>query len=391
MDSFTQSDLTQLLDVESTPKVTIYAPTVRAGREVRQNATRFANSVREAHSRLIAQGTEQRQADALLETARQLESDNDFWQHQGDVLAVFIADGFFRNFRLAAEPEEKLTVGPRFFVRPLARLLQDNGRFYVLAVSQNRVRLLEGNQYGLDEREVDGLPTDLQSALNIDEFRDHLDQHTTAGPAGAGDMLFHGQGGSSIDVKKRDELLEFFRRIDRALDSFFGNDRIPLLFAGVEYEFSLFREASQYETLVDQPITGNPDQASEKELHRQAWEIMQPRLAGERDRAVQQWEQAVSNDRSIAKLEQVVLAARQQAIQTLLVAERQEHWGVVDEEVGSVVTADPENAGAEELLNYAAARTLGSGGSVYTLPAEKVPGSQGAAALLRYPSNQLAW
>ena len=43
-------------------------------------------------------------------------------------------------------------------MRPLLPLLIGGGRFYVMALSQDEIRLFEGTRFSLDELAVDGLP-----------------------------------------------------------------------------------------------------------------------------------------------------------------------------------------------------------------------------------------
>jgi hypothetical protein len=42
-------------------------------------------------------------------------------------------------------------VSERFHVKPLLPLLSGDGRFYVLALSQNEIRLLQGTRYSVEQ------------------------------------------------------------------------------------------------------------------------------------------------------------------------------------------------------------------------------------------------
>ena len=59
-------------------------------------------------------------------------------------LALFLAEGFFRRFRLPTAFVETVAVNRRFMVNPLIPLLSERDLFFVLALSQNQVRLLRG-------------------------------------------------------------------------------------------------------------------------------------------------------------------------------------------------------------------------------------------------------
>jgi hypothetical protein len=385
MDTFTRGDLQRISSMTAEPALSIYMPTYRAGREVRQNATRLKNLLNQARQQLDCYGLEPRQIDKMLEEISKLEADDNWWQNQSDGLAMFVAPDRFERYRLPLDFSELVTVAKRFHVRPVVSLLQSDGRFYVLAVSQNRVRLLEATRYGVEELHPAHLPTDLRSALNVDEYVSTLQQHSTSTPRVAGGMMFHGQGGADMDVRKRSEIVQFFHRIDAALTKYFGGDRTPLLFAGVDYLFPLFRETCDYHGLVDDAVSGNPDDLTAMEIHEQAWRVMEPRFAAERDAALGRYRNAASGELAESDVVRIMRAARSGAIETLVVSAEAQRWGIIDEHSGAVQLTNANVEGAEELLNYAAVQTLIANGTVFSVSSERLPHGEEVVALLRYP------
>ena len=103
---FLRNDLDELLACEAQPAVSIYLPTHKAGREIRQDSIRLRNLLGEAAKRL---GAERRPPDveALLAPARRLVEDEEFWRHQDQGLAIFIAPGFERVHKLPIEVAEE--------------------------------------------------------------------------------------------------------------------------------------------------------------------------------------------------------------------------------------------------------------------------------------------
>jgi hypothetical protein len=75
-----------------------------------------------------------------------------------DGLALFLGPSGLRRFRVPLRLPELVTVGNGFVVRPLLPLLAPDGHFYVMALSQDEIRLFEGTRFGLDELALDGLP-----------------------------------------------------------------------------------------------------------------------------------------------------------------------------------------------------------------------------------------
>ena len=125
------------------PCVSVFLPAHRMTPDSGQDAIRLRNLLDEAEKRLVAGDLRAPVAREVLRPGRDLLRPGWFWSYQSDGLAVFLAPGWSRIFRLPKEFPELVVVTGRFHIKPLLALLAA-GRFYVLALSQNQVRLLEG-------------------------------------------------------------------------------------------------------------------------------------------------------------------------------------------------------------------------------------------------------
>ena len=152
----------------------------------------------------------------VLEPADALLADGDFWQHQSDGLAVFASDGQFERFRVPLRLEELVIVARRFQLKPLFPLLTGDGHFYILALSQNEVRLLEATRHSVDEIEVEQLPDSFREAVGLDDLEKELQFHTrSAERGGQRAAMFHGHGPGEEITKEL--LTKYFRQIDEAV------------------------------------------------------------------------------------------------------------------------------------------------------------------------------
>lgn len=387
MDSLHLDDLRDLVNADDSPCISIYLPTFRAGREVRQNAIRWKNLVDEVRQCLSDYRQHDQSMSERLKELDALTENDDFWQHQSDGLAAFASANACKRFRLPLEFDEFASVGNRYHVSPLLPLFEADGQFYILAVSQNSVRLLSGTKYQVGELSPEILPTDLQSALNIDEYMSTLQHHSGSGVSADQNSIFHGHGGSDPDVKKQDEILQFFHRIDDALQKFFDDKQKPLVFAGVDYLFPIFQKACSHAGLVDQSVTGSPDDLSPEELHEQAWSVVEPVFSADRQAALERYSQSAHTDRATEDVDTIVSAAQQGQVETLLVAaEAEPVWGVVSES-GEIRRVQREDNAAEDLLNYAVIQTLLNSGAIYTVERDQLNGHAPAVATLRYPQT----
>lgn len=155
MDIFSRDELRPLIEVHTVGciSVSIYMPTFRAGRaDVQQNPVRLKNLLREAQERLEKIGLRRAEAHAYLGPAQSLLDDGTFWLDMSDGLVVFLSKDYFRYYRLPTEFTELVVVANRFHIKPLLPMLATDGRFYVLAISQNTVRLLQCTRWGTRRR-----------------------------------------------------------------------------------------------------------------------------------------------------------------------------------------------------------------------------------------------
>lgn len=381
MDLFTRDNLKTLLEEDRKPCVSIFMPTHRGGGE--EDPIRWRNHLGEAEEYLVANGLRVPEAKALLQPARQLVEDVTFWKNQCDGLAYFLAPQFQRVFRLPLAFEDLVMVGGRFQVTPLLPLLSGNGRFYVLALSQNAVRLLQGTRYRVTEVDLKGVPKSLSEALLTHDTDEPLTFHARPTSGGTWGAIFSGHGVGIDDAK--DDLLRYFQRIDRGLRPVLQEERSPLVLAAVDYLLPLYRQANTYPHLLDTGIEGNPDRLSSKELHDRAWPLVAPLFKHVQEQAVAQYRQLAGTGRTSHEVKEVVAAATEGRIETLFVAQGRPCWGKFDPATGQVEEHDQKKPGDNDLLNLAAAHSLRHGKPVYALEPKQMPDRSRLAAVFSLP------
>jgi hypothetical protein len=367
-------------------------PTHRAGAETQQNPIRLKNLLGQAEERLLAsdrdrggRGLRTPEVQARLEPASELVEDGQFWQHQSDGLAIFISAEIAEHYRLPFDFEELVVVADRFHMKPLLRLLSGDGHFFILALSQDQVRLLQGSRYSVGAVELESAPSNLAEALRFDDPERRLQFHTASGPTGGKGgrpAMFYGQGAPSQDEKG--DILRYFQKLDAGLQEFLSGEQAPLVLAGVDYLLPLYREANTYPHLVEKGIEGNPENLSAKELHQRAWAIVQPRFLGEREVAAERYRQLAGTDQATDDLNEIVPAAYHGRVETLFVALDLQQWGTFDPAANEVRLRQEREPGAGDLLDFAAVQALLHGASVYVVEPDQMPAGASLAAVFRY-------
>lgn len=362
--------------------VSIFMPTYRMSTETLQNPIRFKNLMQQAEEQLVTGGLRGQAARDLLEPARKLD-DYQFWQHQSDGLAIFISTNVFRYYCLPLNFEELVVVTDRFHVKPLLPLLTSDGKFYILALSQNEVRLLQGTRYSVSEVDLADVPQSIAEALKYDDPEKQFQFHTGTQQVG-GDRagMFHGQGAGNDEQK--DRLLRYFRKVDRGLQELLKNQRSPLVLAGVDYLLPIYKEANTYPCLMDEGITGNPEELKAEQLHSSAWEIVQPHFEQAQQDVVNRYQELAGTGQTANTIQDVVSAAYYQRVESLFVPVGVQQWGLFNPSNSEVQLHQEHEPGDEDLMDFAAIQTILNGGTVYAVEPEKVPGDERLAAIFRY-------
>jgi len=370
------------------PCVSIFMPTLRTG-DTQQNPIRFKNLLRAAEEGLEQWGLRDGEATTLLAPARRLMDDRIFWGHLDDGLALFRSPAVFKTYRLPLELRELSVVEDRFHLKPLFSLLMEDGHYYVLALSLKSIRLILATRH--EAREIDlGDAGDLAKSFRevMSGLTRRFALESPAGPGAVGRSRIYPRHSIGEDDLKA-EIREYFQVVDDGLaDPALDIDRqAPFVLAGVEYLLPRFREASRLPHILDEGLTGNPDDLSAEELRDKAWDIVEPVLLAARRRAAERCVELLGTGRASAQLEEILPAACDGRVDTLFTARGVRVWGTYDpgeRRVEPQVDQQSQAPGSEDLLDRAAVETFQRGGTVYAVERQDVPGGYALAAIFRY-------
>ncbi len=382
-DAILPEDLPMLLDAHDKSVVSICMPVQLVEAQVQQNPIRLKNLLREAEQRLLERDVGEAEISELLAPAQELlREENVFWLHRDVSLVLFLEPGHMHTYSLPVEVEERVVIGRRFHVRPLIRVLQHQGVFYVLALNLGGIHLYEATRFDLNEVALEDVPLWLEEALRYDDFERQIQHHTSSSRHARGKQtaVFHGQGVAGDDARVKQNILRFFRQVDNGVRNVLGSEQAPLILVGVGHLQGIYREANHYTHLIDGGIDCNPEELSASELHRRALAVASPLLNAERDEAVERYSDLSGSDRAADALKTVVPAAYHQRVDTLFVPEGVQCTGTFDP---SDHAALQEDNGGIDLIDEAVAHSLLNAGKVYVLPQNDMP-ARSVAAIFRY-------
>jgi hypothetical protein len=380
MSVLTRENIRILMAAQKGPCVSIFIAMHRSGPETQQDPIRFRNLLREAEERLITRGLPAAEAKELLKSAQKLLQGDLFHQHQSDGLAMFLSGEMFHYYLLPFVFKELVIVADGFRIRPLLPLLSGDGRYFVLALSQNKVRMLQGTHYSINEVDLLDVPKNLAETLRDDDSWRDMQMHSgISGGEGKLSAIKHGD-----EVDRKENIRRYFRQIDKGLHELLRDERVPLVLAGVDYLHPIYREVNTYPHLMDEEVAGNPERLSAEELHGKAWGIVRGYFLKAQQEAVDRYKQFVSSGRTSNRVRKIVPAAYHGKIELLFILADLRQWGTFDPQTDEIHLHKKEKTGDEDLLEFATVQTLVNGGTVYVVEPEKMPDEGSLAAMFRY-------
>ena len=346
------------------PALTITLPTHRTSPENRQDPIRMSNLVAEAQERLLAEFSK-REIESLLTQLNELVESIDF-RYSLDGLVLFVNRDCARAFFLPFSLKERVVVDETFYTRDLIYAMNRTPRYWVLVLSEQPTRLFEGSHETLIEVKEDVFPL------------------THTGPGGGSPL----PGGFGIKKSQyRDERhRQFFRQVDAALRPFLLDDPLPLIVVGVDRYLAFFSEVSDHKDAISATLEGSHDSTPAHELGNLVWPVVKQALAEDRQKYLEELNQAIS-ERKIASTIDDVWRMAQAGRGRLLFIEEDFHFPArVDESGMHIKPADDIEAPdvLDDAVDEVVTAVLDKGGEVVFLENGQLDAHSRIALILRY-------
>lgn len=357
-----------LVEARADACVTIYLQTTPVTREIETARIELGNLRREAQKQLEEAGFDKRRLASLVDQIDGLIDDGPFWAHQANSLAIFVTPDRIRTYRLANKLTSMVQVADRFHLKPLLRARTFAHSAFVLALSENAVRLIEVHaDMAAVPVTVPDMPKDAASAVG----KSTLNDRSFSGRV-------HGSEGQNVWFE------QYSRKVDAALRPILAGRETPLILAATGRLASVFRQISSFPQMLEDTISDSPDRLTEAELAERARPILDKVYAAKIAEIHDRFEERLGDRRAITDISDVARAATFGMVDTLLVDIDSTVPGFVDDDTGAVTFVEVDDAKAYGVVDEIAGRALVSGATVLAVRRDDIPRKGDVAAILRY-------
>lgn len=361
----TDAELRTLAATRDLHCVSMYVPTGTRAAEAEKGRIELGNQLATAIAQLEEVGASTSDIAAIRQAVEDLIADSMFWSYQSTSLAVLVTVDRLQAYRVPNRLSATVQVSDRFHLKPLLRAVSFPQAAFVLALSQNAVRLIEVTIDGsADDVAIADLPTD---ASRIFATRGEKGSVRLIGAEGEKTLLGH-----------------YARRVDDAIRPTLNGLHVPLILAATEPLASIFRSTTRYDAVADEVIRGNPETMSADELAAATRPILDGLYAAATARLGEQVSDAIGSGSGSGDLSDLARAATYGAISTLMVDIDPVVPGFLDEQSGAITFSDRDDAVDYGIVDEIARRALLTGARVVAVRADEVPGGGHAAGIMRF-------
>ncbi|KAB3536037.1 hypothetical protein F8154_04555 [Alkaliphilus pronyensis] len=338
MNYLTKDLLTSLIKENYNEKcVSIFIPTAQVGKEASVGSISLKNLLDIAKIELQKDGFSSKKAHQFLRSAYDLVDNSMFWSYQKEGLWIFITSEEIDYYRLPIGFKQLVILSKGLYIQPLLKFFVADTDFYILALSQQKIRLIHCTKYSSKE-----INNDINNKW---------------------ESVYQSNGIDCEDSKKG--ICKFLQHVSSSLLKYIDVKDAPIILAGVDYILSIFKELQPQINIHKKVILGNSDDLSVDELHGKGLELLEAYFNKPIHKAQEEYKHKSESKQVCNCIEKAISSAYNGRIKTLLVTAGVRQWGTYKPYSNDIILYEDRKPNSIDLINFAATHTFLNGGKVY--------------------------
>lgn len=374
----------ELVSKQFMHSVSVYLPMHKTGKEQNENLAQanLKSCIKEVHQLLAEHQMRENEINVYLKPLRDLIANIDLWRNPSDGLAIFLNKDGLNYYSFPIVFDTQIYVSDHFYLMPLLPMYHGDGTYYLLELSEDYVKLYECSRYGCKDLFIEDVaPKQLEHAVGFD-FKSKMLQFRT-GQEGHGAGSFHGHGEGKDD--HLDEMITYFRAIDKGVKQLITDLKAPLLLACSEPLYGVYKEVNTHPHLYEKRLIGDPEYKNKTKMHQDSWEIMQDYFEKTKYDKLDLFTELYHTTKISSQPAEIIPAALNGKVDTLFLKKGADLFGLYDKEENRVHFDKVKKLTNASLLNLAAINTFMKNGQVYELDPKEMPiMEQPMNAIFRY-------
>lgn len=353
--------LKELKDIISESCVTIILNTHRTSPDNKKDSLTLKNLVKKAEERLLTD-EKKRDAKQLVEYLKDLESQIDH-NHNLESLVLFVNQNVAEYTRLPIVVENRVVIDHTFATRDLVRALHFETNYYVLVLSQQKVRLIEAFN--------DKVVAEIGNPFPIENKQIYSSNKLELSNAS----------------KQTNLMAEFFNSIDKEVNQIRNDNPLPVLICTEESNYNEYLKiAEQKQSIFDTYLNKNRVDEKAHAIVREAWKIVKDYTIENNNARKQELQKAVGQNKFLSDTNEIWQAIKQGKVQTLFIEEGNFQPAIWAKEQIQYVSDDlrDKKEVVDDIYDELIELNMNYGGDVVFLPKGELSDFNGFGAITRY-------
>lgn len=318
--------LEKLKNVRSQCCVTIFLQTHLTMPDSEKDAIVLKNLVKQVAVRLSGK-YEKPFVDMMLDRINSLAEDINH-RHNKESLVLFVSENIATYVRLPVKVENRVVVDKTFATRDLIRALHQETSWYVLVLSRDKARLIEGLNDKVVHELEDGFPVINQNFYPVQRAE------------------------AAIGSRKTNLVREFFNQVDKHLNQVLKENPLPVIIYTDESNYPEYLQIADNEELIAGMVFGNRMKDKAHHILEDAWPVMKKLTDEKNKQRITELKAAVNSRNFLTDVNEIWKAVNAGKGKTLFIKQGYFQPAILENNHVELVSAeDPQRANVDDIID----------------------------------------